>query len=108
MTNPTKVFKCGSVRASLWANSRVVEGEMVQIFSVTLDRVYKDDEQWKYSKQFRIEDLPKIAIVVGEIYKSLRLESKNLAVDIGEDSTEFPPLKEVIGTETNSSEDIEI
>lgn len=88
MNNPSKVFKCGPIRASLWANSRVVEGHMVQILSVTLDRVYKNGEEWKYSRSFSIEDLPKIVFAVEEIYKSLRLETKEITADVNNELPE--------------------
>ena len=88
MANPSRVTKCGSVRASLWANSRVVEGKMVQILSVTLDRVYKNGEEWKYSRSFSIEDLPKIVFAVEEIYKSLRLETKDITADVNNELPE--------------------
>jgi predicted RNase H-like nuclease len=66
----------------------VVDGDLVQIFSVTLDRIYKDGDEWKYSRNFRIEDLPKIVFAVEEIYKSSRLETKDITEDVNNVSPE--------------------
>ena len=76
----------------------MVEGDLVQIFSVTLDRVYKDGDEWKYSRNFRIEDLPKIVFAVLEIYKSLRLETKDIVADVNNEPPENSASEDFEGT----------
>ena len=88
MANPSRVTKCGPVRVSHWPNTRVVDGEMVEILSFTLNRAYKEEDNWKYSKSFNVEDLPKIALAALEIYKSLRLESKDVPYDVNSELPE--------------------
>ena len=87
MAKPIEVVKCWSVRALLWANSKVIDGQLVQIFSVTLKKIYKEGDQWKSTKSFGIEDLPKIAFAVTEIYKSLRVEIKDFVEDLDHESS---------------------
>jgi len=75
MNKPEKKFSCGSISASIWANTKVVTGEKVKIYSVTINKAYKESEDWKYTNSFNIEDLPKVALVANEAYKYIRLKS---------------------------------
>ena len=72
MSKPKKVFKKGPVRVSIWANSKVVKGTLVRTYSATIDKIYKDDNQWKYTKNFLIEDLPIIASAIDEAYEAFK------------------------------------
>ena len=72
MSKPKKVFKKGPVRVSIWANSKVVKGILVRTYSATIDKIYKDGNQWKYTKNFLIEDLPKIASAVDKAYQAFK------------------------------------
>ena len=77
MNKPEKKFSCGSISASIWANSKVVTGEKVKIYSVTINKAYKEGEEWKYTNSFNIEDLPKVALVANEAYKYVRLREND-------------------------------
>jgi len=77
MQKPEKKFSCGSISASIWANSKVVTGEKVKIYSVTINKAYKEGEDWKYTNSFNIEDLPKVALVATEAYKYVRLREND-------------------------------
>ena len=75
MRKPEKKFSCGPVSASIWANTKTVEGETVKFYSVTITKAYKEGEDWKYTNSFNIEDPPKVALVATEAYKYTRLKS---------------------------------
>ncbi len=77
MNKPEKKFSCGSISASIWANSKVVTGEKVKIYSVTINKAFKEGEEWKYTNSFNIEDLPKVALVATEAYKYVRLREND-------------------------------
>ncbi len=77
MNKPEKKFSCGSISASIWANTKVVNGEKVKINSVTINKAYKEGEKWKYTNSFNIEDLPKVALVATEAYKYVRLREND-------------------------------
>jgi len=77
MQKPEKKFSCGSISASIWANTKVVTGEIVKFYSVTINKAYKEGEEWKYTNSFNIEDLPKVALVATEAYKYIRLVENN-------------------------------
>ena len=77
MNKPEKKFNCGSISASIWANTKVVAGETVKFYSVTINKAYKEGEEWKYTNSFNIEDLPKVALVATEAYKYVRLREND-------------------------------
>jgi hypothetical protein len=52
-----------------------VHGEAVKLYSVAINKVFKEGEEWKYTENFNIEDLPKVALVATEAYKYVRLRS---------------------------------
>lgn len=74
MSKPEKRFKCGPVSASIWAKAKTVEGEMVKFYSVSIDKAYKDGDEWKHGNSFAAEDLPKVALVTNEAYKYIHLQ----------------------------------
>ena len=75
MQKPEKKFNCGSISASIWANTKVVNGEMVKLYSATINKAFKEGDEWKHTNSFNIEDLPKVALVANEAYKYIRLKS---------------------------------
>ena len=75
MNVPEKKFKCGSILACIWAESKTVEGKTLKFYSIYISRVYNDDYESKRTDNFRPEDLPKVALVANEAYKYIRLKS---------------------------------
>ena len=77
MNKPEKRFKIGPVSASIWPETKVVEGEMVKFYSVSINKAYKAGGEWKHGKSFAVEDLPKVALVANEAYKYIKLSSSD-------------------------------
>ena len=77
MNKPEKKFSCGSIAASIWANTKVVTGETVKFYSVTINKAYKEGDEWKHTNSLNIEDLPKVALVATEAYKYVRLREND-------------------------------
>ena len=77
MRKPERKFSCGPISSSIWANTKVVAGETVKFYSVTINKAYKEGEEWKYTSSFNIEDLPKVALVATEAYKYVRLREND-------------------------------
>lgn len=75
MSKPEKKFNCGSVSASIWPKTKVINGEKVKFYSVTINKAYKEKDEWKNTNRFDTEDLPKVALVANEAYKYIRLYS---------------------------------
>lgn len=74
---PIQVVACGAVKAAIWSDSRVLNGSLVEMHSIKIDRSYKDkdSDEWNSTSIFNAEDLPKVALVAIEAYKYLRLRS---------------------------------
>ena len=75
MNNPVKTFRCGPVTAAVWSNAKTVDETMVEMHSVKIDKVYRDEQEWKHTNSFTAEDLPKIAMLANEVYRYLRVRS---------------------------------
>jgi len=75
MNKPEKKFNCGPISASIWGNTKTVHGETVKFHSVTINKAFKEGDEWKYTDTFNIEDLPKVALVANEAYKYIKLKS---------------------------------
>ena len=73
MRKPVKRFRCGPIAASIWQDSKVHNNHVVTFYSISIDKAYKDGDEWKHAKTFAAEDLPKVCIVAKEAYKDLRL-----------------------------------
>ena len=74
MSKPEKKFRCGPITASIFAEARVVDGQMVKFYSTSIDKAYKDGDQWKHTTSFAAEDLPKVALLATEVYRHLRVK----------------------------------
>lgn len=77
MSKPEKRLRCGPISASIWAQGKTVNGEMVKFYSINIDKAFKDGEEWKHTNSFATEDLPKVALVANEAYRYLRLRSSD-------------------------------
>lgn len=77
MSKPEKQLRCGPISASIWAQAKTVNGEMVKFYSISIDKTYRDGGEWKHTKSFAAEDLPKVALVASEAYRYLRLRSSD-------------------------------
>ena len=44
MNRPEKTFRCGPITASIWAETKTVNGEMVKFYSTKIDKAYKQDD----------------------------------------------------------------
>jgi hypothetical protein len=85
LNNPDITFRCGHVAATVWTNTQEINGNMVQLQSIKIeksypDKSYKGDDpkkKWKYTNSFYADDLPKVIMVASEAYKHIRLQVTN-------------------------------
>lgn len=69
---PEKKFRAGAVSATIWKNKgKKANGEEFEYSTISIDRNYKDGEDWKTSNSFRVNDLPKLGAVADLAYKYL-------------------------------------
>jgi hypothetical protein len=72
---PEKKFSTGAISATVWKNTAVgKDGKTFESHTISLQRRYKDKTgQWQTTNSLRLNDLPKIELVVKEAYRYLVL-----------------------------------
>jgi len=71
---PEKKFRAGSISATVWSNKgqNKATGEENTYRTISLQRGYKDKkDQWQNTNSFRINDLPRAAVVLKQAYEFL-------------------------------------
>ena len=63
---PSKIFRIGSVSGSIFENVIDGDGGKKTVRSLSLQRSFKDGDEWRYSTSFGIADIP-VAIRVLEL-----------------------------------------
>jgi len=61
---PVKVIRLRGVSASIFANHAKSEGRDITFHKVSVQRSYKDGEEWKQTTSFSRDDLPVINLVL--------------------------------------------
>ncbi|MEK6867916.1 MAG: hypothetical protein AABX98_03780 [Nanoarchaeota archaeon] len=77
---PVKKFRAGAVSATVWNNpGKEFDGKEAGTYNtVSLERSYKDkDGAWKTTSSLRLNDLPKVAVVVNKAYEFLVLNKES-------------------------------
>jgi hypothetical protein len=58
-TKPVQKFRAGQVSCALWENEiSVAGGRKVKVLKATVERRYKDGDEWKSSGSFARNELP--------------------------------------------------
>lgn len=80
---PEKKFSTGVITATIWQNQgKSRNGEIVGYRTVSLQRRYKDKNGvWQSANSFRVNDLPKAALVLQKAYEYLVLREQETASD---------------------------
>ena len=85
---PEKKFRAGAISATIWQNNgqNNKTGQPVVYRTISLERGYKDKSgAWKSTNSFRINDLPRAALVLQEAYKySVLKDMQNATVETPE------------------------
>jgi hypothetical protein len=70
---PEKKIRAGAITATIWQNQgQSKNGEPVTYRTISLERNYKDkNDEWKSTNSFRLNDLPKVALVSQKAYEYL-------------------------------------
>ena len=80
---PEKKFRAGAISATVWLNQGQNKntGELTNYKTISLQRGYKDkNDQWQNTTSFRINDLPRAALVLRQAYEYLATKQSDLAV----------------------------
>jgi hypothetical protein len=63
---PVKKIKIGGIEAAVWQNK---SSEGKEFYNVTMERSYKDGEEWKKTNSLRVNDLPKAILALQKAYE---------------------------------------
>lgn len=72
---PAYTFKVGVISAAVWAN---VGADKRVFYNMTVNRRYKDGEEWKDSLSFGLNDIPKLELCLRKCYEWIAVTSKGL------------------------------
>ncbi|MDD3159649.1 MAG: hypothetical protein PHQ98_01640 [Candidatus ainarchaeum sp.] len=68
---PVKKIKIGLIEVAVWENT-AQDGN--KFFSTTLDKNYKDGENWKKTNSLNEKDLPKAILALQKAYEFIALK----------------------------------
>ena len=72
MSKPETVFKIGAVRASVFQNTIVKNGQSIQLPKVVIEVRYKDKAgQWQGTNTLSINDIPKAILALQKAFAHL-------------------------------------
>lgn len=77
---PEKKFRAGAVSATVWLNKgQSNNGLETEYRTISLERNYMDKEgKWQSTSSFRVNDLPKAAVVLQKAYELLVFNEQDL------------------------------
>ena len=79
---PIQKFRAGEVVATIWCNETEVNGETIDVKSITVQRTYKDrNGDWKTTTSLKSGDLPKAMVVLGKAYEFISLREESYEVE---------------------------
>ncbi len=76
---PKKKYRAGGITATLWNNRFEKDGKVGHYDSISLERVYQDKEgNWQSTNSLRLNDLPKVTVLMQKVYEDLVLKEQEL------------------------------
>jgi hypothetical protein len=76
-TQPVKKMNIGALNLAVWRNDVRFgkDGDARVMYSVTMERRYKDQSgTWQSSGSFRLNDIPKVKLLLEKAYEYLTME----------------------------------
>lgn len=68
---PIKKFIAGNISASIWLN----KGPKAYYYGITIQRRYRNQQgTWQSANSFRAYDLPKVKLVIDQVYRYIMLK----------------------------------
>ena len=74
--HPEKKFSTGALTATIWKN----EGKEGTFNTISVERRFKDKkDEWQSTSTLRVNDLPKVAVLVNKAFEHLVLKEEATA-----------------------------
>ena len=80
---PEKNIRVGGIQVAIWRNESK-EGR--KVYSVSIEKRYKKDDEWKSTTKMKSNDIPKMVLALQEAYKYMNLSLN--AKEIIEEATQ--------------------
>ena len=74
MTKPDKKIRVGCCTATIWTNEKEIDGKKMEFKSVSIDKNYKQGEDWKTTNSLSTGDIPKMILALQEAYKHISMK----------------------------------
>ena len=72
---PEKKFRMGGVVATVWKNKQKnKEGKEFEVYSINIDRTYKDGDEFKQTSSYKVNDLHKVVRVAELAFDHINLK----------------------------------
>ena len=69
MEKPEETFRAGGVHASVFLNTVNVKGKKVDIPSISFQKRYQVNGEWKTTTSLNVNDLPRAVLVLMKAYE---------------------------------------
>ncbi len=66
---PAKVFRRRGIAVSVFANPTEIDGRIVSFYKVTIQRTYRDGNEFKTTTTFGRDDLPIVRLLIGQAWE---------------------------------------
>lgn len=61
---PLKKFRAGSVTATIWENTKTLDGQEQVFKTISVEKNYKQDKNWKTTNSYGVNDLYRLRSVI--------------------------------------------
>ncbi len=82
---PIGKYRAGQLSAALWENEVTVNGRKVKMLKATVERRYKDGDEWKSSGSFSRNEIPLAIWCLQKAFDHIIDESNSRSDDIEEE-----------------------
>ncbi len=66
---PEKKFRAGNVSAAIFTRTIEINGEPKEMLSISLQKGYKKDGEWRNTTSLGVNDIPKAILVLNKSYE---------------------------------------
>lgn len=84
---PEHKIRYGSISATIWKNKRIVNNNVIELPSISIERSYQDkDGNWKTTNSFQPNDLMKVILACQQTLLYLYTKEENVTEEVIENA----------------------
>ena len=81
-SKPVQKFRAGAISCALWENEITVNGRKIKVLKATVERRYKDGDEWKSSGSYGLNEIPRAIWCLQKAFDHM-IEENNTRSDEG-------------------------